>query len=243
MPNSFTIKTEVFEGPLDLLLDLIESRKLLISDISLSSVCDEYIARVQSMGEMPLDEAAQFVALAATLLLIKSRSLLPSLSLTEEETHDIQELEYRLAVYQIIREAARELERGFGATPLFDGAPLDREPIFMPDKSVTLETLRMTALRLIDEFPKLAPELPEVAVRTIVSLEEMIEDLGKRISSALKLSFHEYAGFGRREKADIIVTFLALLELVKQGMIRATQEEHFEDIMLEHEGMQRPSYE
>jgi segregation and condensation protein A len=243
MPEAFKIKTDIFEGPLDLLLDLVESRKLLISDISLASVCDEYISRVEAMGEMPLQESADFVALAATLLLIKSRSLLPSLSLSDEETHDIKELEYRLAVYQIIREAARGLEKSFGKMPLYEGMPVEPEPLYLPDAKVTLESLLTAARRLIEEFPGKSPLLPEAVVRKIISLEEMIEELGTRITSAIKLSFREYAGFGKKEKTDIIVTFLALLELVKQGMIRAEQEHAFEDITLEHEGVGRPSYE
>ena len=78
MPIS--VKTAVYEGPLDLLLELIEKRKLLINDISLAAVTDEYIARVNAMQELPVGETAEFVALAATFLLIKSRSLLPALT-------------------------------------------------------------------------------------------------------------------------------------------------------------------
>src|SRR5665647_121039 len=94
------VKTSVYEGPLDLLLELIEKRKLLINDIALAAVTEEYIARINAMDTLPMGETAEFVALAATLLLIKSRSLLPLLNLTEEESKDIKELEYRLAVYQ-----------------------------------------------------------------------------------------------------------------------------------------------
>src|ERR1700681_3762327 len=79
MQQAPIVKTRVYEGPLDLLLELIEKRKLLINDISLATVTDEYIARINSMPEMPVGETAEFVALAATLLLIKSRSLLPML--------------------------------------------------------------------------------------------------------------------------------------------------------------------
>jgi segregation and condensation protein A len=195
------------------------------------------------MSDMPLDESAEFVALAATLLLIKSRSLLPQLQISEEESKDIKELEYRLAVYQIVRGGARGLEKVFGKTPMLEGTPLDPEPLFVPDNKITLETLAAAAERLITEFPVAKAELPTAAVRKIVSLEEMIEDLGSRITSALRLSFREYAGMGKKEKHDIIVTFLAMLELVKQGMIRAEQSEAFEDIMLEHDDIQRPSYE
>src|SRR4051794_29176459 len=99
------VKTPVYEGPLDLLLELIEKRKLLINDISLAAVTDEYIAKINSLSELPVGETADFIALAATLLLIKSRSLLPTLALSGEEERDIKELEYRLAVYQILKDA------------------------------------------------------------------------------------------------------------------------------------------
>jgi segregation and condensation protein A len=105
--EQITVTTAVYQGPLDMLLELIEKRKLLINDISLASVTDEYIAQLNTMETIPVGEMAQFVSLAATLLLIKSRSLLPLLTLSDEETKDIKELEYRLAVYQIIKEAAR----------------------------------------------------------------------------------------------------------------------------------------
>jgi len=83
--QSFAIKTEVFEGPMDLLLDLVEKRKLLINDISLAEVTDEYMRHVATMQEASLPGTAQFVQMAATLLLIKSKSLLPVLELTEDE--------------------------------------------------------------------------------------------------------------------------------------------------------------
>ncbi|MEK7068247.1 MAG: segregation/condensation protein A [Patescibacteria group bacterium] len=106
-----TIKTSVYEGPLELLLELIERRKLLINDISLSQVADDFISYVNTHPELPVGEVAEFISLASTLLLIKSRSLLPTLNLTDEESRDIKQLEYRLAVYQILKEAAKGLER------------------------------------------------------------------------------------------------------------------------------------
>jgi segregation and condensation protein A len=245
LTNAPTVKTPVFEGPLDLLLELIESRKLLINDISLSQVTDEYISRIEAMGELPLGEASEFVALAATLLLIKSRSLLPTLELSDEETQDIKELQYRLALYQIIKEASRGLNRALGGNPqLFQGEPLEPEPMFLPDRSATVENLRFAMFRLIAEFPT-APSLPKVAVEKAVSLEEMIEKMAGRISSAMRLSFREFSGHGKKEaaKRDIVVSFLALLELVKRGIIRATQTKEHGDIMLEHDTVGTPSYE
>ncbi|MDE2071403.1 MAG: segregation/condensation protein A [Patescibacteria group bacterium] len=235
-----SVKTPVYEGPLELLLELIEKRKLLINDISLSTVADEYIERINAMSELPMGETAQFIALAATLLLIKSRSLLPSLELTGDEERDIKELEYRLAVYQLIKETAMGLGRG-ASDYLYEGAAVELDPIFIPDESVTPESLRSAAQIIIDGFPTTLV-LPKVAVKKITSLEEMIGRMAARISSALKLSFREFSR-GSRERSEVIVGFLALLELVKQGSIRARQEEHFGDIMLEKDSVSTPTFE
>jgi segregation and condensation protein A len=249
MPNAFTIKTTVYEGPLDLLLDLIEKRKLLINDISLAAVTDEYISRINTMDEMPVGETADFVALAATLLLIKSRSLLPTLTISEDESRDIKELEYRLAVYQILKQSAQNL--GLSTRPaMYEGRSPEPEPLFIFDASLSLLSLRHAAQSLIDGFPTTLA-LPKVAIKKIVSLEEMIEQLATRVSGAIALSFKDFSGMKRATdpaaiqemKHTVIVSFLALLELVKQGIIKAQQHSHFEDISLQSDDVSVPTYE
>jgi segregation and condensation protein A len=235
-----TVKTSVYEGPLDLLLELIEKRKLLINDISLADVAEEYINKVNSMAELPMGEVAEFVALAATLLLIKSRSLLPTLELSGDEERDIKELQYRLEVYKIIKEAGRGLSRALESPMLYEGSFPEPEPLFLPDEGVTPDSLRAAANTLIEGFPQHLA-LPKVEVRKTVSLEDMIDTLAKRVSSAMRLSFKEFAG--KREKTEVIVGFLALLELVKQGILRANQGERFGDIVLESDSVSTPSYE
>jgi segregation and condensation protein A len=148
MPNAPTVKTPIYEGPLDLLLDLIEKRKLLINDISLAEVTDEYIARINTMEEMPVGETTEFVSLAATLLLIKSRSLLPTLSITGEEVKDIKELEYRLAVYQLFKESAKTLGAATVRPYLFEGNAPEPEPLFIFDTSISFDSLRVAAQSL-----------------------------------------------------------------------------------------------
>lgn len=234
MPIS--VKTSVYEGPLDLLLELIEKRKLLINDISLAAVTDEYIAQVNQSNNLPVGEVAEFVALAATLLLIKSRSLLPNLQISDEESHDIKQLEYRLAVYQIIKNASRGLGRP-SLTPLYGGATPELEPLFLPDAAITALSIRQAAQSLIDGFPQTL-SLPQVEVKKIRSLEETISDMANRISSAFRMSFKE---FSRGEKQSVIVSFLALLELVKQGIIKATQDGG--DIVLEQDAVATPKYD
>lgn len=235
------VKTSVYEGPLDLLLELIEKRKLLINDIALATVTEEYIARINAMEALPMGETAEFVALAATLLLIKSRSLLPLINLTEEESKDIKELEYRLAVYQLIKDAAKGIGRQVGGAVLYEGTPQEMEPMYIPDASVTLQSLFGAAQSLIAGFPQHLT-LPKVQVKTVVSIEEMIDKLRERVTSALRLSFKDFAG-SRAERGDVIISFLALLELVKQGIIKATQEGEYGDITLESDSVSTPSYE
>lgn len=237
-----TVKTAVYEGPLDLLLELIEKRKLLINDISLAEVTDEYIARVNGLSELPVGETAEFISLAATLLLIKSRSLLPSLELTPDESRDIKELEYRLAIFQIIRDARGSLGFSFKNSPaLYEGEVPEQEPVFIPDASITPAALRDAARSLIEGFPKNL-ELPQVNVKKIVSIEEMIDLLAQRVSRAMTLSFKDFAGVGKKQKPEVIISFLALLELVKQGIIKATQHENGE-ITMEHDAVSTPTYE
>jgi segregation and condensation protein A len=232
------VKTPVYEGPLEVLLELIEKRKLLINDISLAAVTDEYIARVNSMPHLPIGETAEFVSLAATLLLIKSRSLLPTLELSDDESRDIKELEYRLALYQLLKEASGSLGR-IDEPYLYEGRPKELEPLYIPDPAATPASLRAAAQTLIDGFPTTLA-LPKVEVKKIISLEEMIDNLAARITSAFKMSFKEFAG--KKERGEVIVGFLALLELVKQGIIKAEQHSHFGDITLESDAVSTPRY-
>ncbi len=238
MPIS--VKTAVYEGPLDLLLELIEKRKLLINDISLATVAEEYIAKVNSMEELPVGETADFVALAATLLLIKSRSLLPTLELSTDEERDIKELQYRLEVYKIIKESGRGLAQALQGAMLYEGAWREPEALFLPDESATLDSLRAAANTLIAGFPQHLT-LAKVEVQKTISLEDMIESLSHRVTSAMRISFREFAG--KKERVEVIVGFLALLELVKQGIIRASQDKEFGDIVLESDTVSTPSYE
>ncbi len=240
MPSSFAVKTEVYEGPLELLLDLIERRKLLINDISLATVTDDYIAHVRELQDNHLGETSHFVLIAATLLLIKSKSLLPVLELTEEESHSVADLESRLRLYQIYRDRARQLTEIFGARILFEKTYVaSDEPIFTPDQRTTKEALKEALFETIRRFPKTVFR-PQVSVKKVMSLEDMITRLEERVTRQIKLSFKDFVSSG--ERADLIVGFLALLELVKQGTVLVNQEAHFHDILIERDVLDLPKY-
>lgn len=239
--TKFAIKTEVFEGPLELLLELVEKRKLLINDISLASVTDEYMQHVAAMQERSLPGTAQFVALAATLLLIKSKSLLPVLELTEEEEGSIEELEERLRLFKIFKDAAKLVEDQFGGRVLHSRQYVpDTDPIFSPDQYTTLTSLEQAMYDVLQSLPKLEIK-PRVQVKQVISLEEMISRLHARIENQMKLRFSELIG-EERERKTVIVGFLAILESVKQGSILVAQVARFEEIHIEKEKAGLPKY-
>lgn len=230
---SFTVKQEHFEGPLELLLDLIEKRKLFVNDVSLTKVADDYITHVNSMTEFPVADSAQFVLIASTLLLIKSKSLLPTLNLTSEEQASIEDLEHRLKVYERMRELAQKIKPLFGTNVLFARGERKLDPVFSPDTDMTLGNFLEAAGRVLANLPK-KEFLPKTIVDKVISLEEMIGNLTERVTASLKMSFREFAGnAGKGERVNVIVSFLAMLELVKQGIINVTQEKHFDDIHME----------
>lgn len=237
----FSFKTEVFEGPLALLIELIEKRKLLINDISLAAVTDEYMRRVAELEKSPLRETAEFIVLAATLLLIKSKSLLPILSLTEEEEESIDNLEERLRRYQIFREAGIKLANIFGKQMLYEReyAP-SAEPIFTLDTFTELPALQSAIQDVIQGLPKKVVK-PRVQVRKTVSLETMMERLRERIEKQMKFRFKDFTG-GSAERSTIIVGFLAVLEMVKQGIVMVKQTERYDEIEIEREGGGTPRY-
>ncbi|MFT5036865.1 MAG: segregation and condensation protein A [Candidatus Azotimanducaceae bacterium] len=239
--NSFAVKTEVFEGPLDLLLDLVEKRKLLINDISLASVTDEYMSHVSQMQENSLQNTAQFVQLAATLLLIKSKSLLPVLELTEEEQDTIEDLEERLKQYQIYRKAGRCIEEAFGTSVCHSRQYVTKsDPIFTTDTFTEKVEIKDAMYRVLHELPKKV-ENPKVRVRKVISLEEMIDRLKNRIENQMKLTFVELLE-NDTDRTTIVVGFLAVLESVKQGNILVVQTNRFQDIEIERDGVATPKY-
>jgi len=239
--ETISIKTQAFEGPLDLLLDLVEKRKFLINDISLAAVTDEYMSKVSQMQQLSLPNTAQFIALAATLLLIKSKSLLPVLELTQEEEDGIDDLEIRLKRYQMYRDIARSIEEIFGKqvahSRLFAPA---LEPIFVTDSYTTADALQSAIADVLANLPKKEVK-PSVKVKTVISLEEMIGTLHARIEKQMKLTFKELIA-DSTEKTHAIVGFLAILESVKQGSILVAQAKRFDDIHIEKEKLGTPRY-
>ena len=231
----YKIKTTGFEGPFGLLLNLVEERKLFINEISLAQVTEDYLNYVNSLNNLSPAEISSFVVVAATLILIKSRSLLPNLNLTQEEEGDIKNLEDRLKLYELYTKLSKNLKENFGQKIIF--APLERKNdflVFLPDDQITKESMMAFASNVLGRIPKKV-FLPKVEVKKVVSIEEMINKLTERIQNSLKMNFREFAGEAqtKEERVFVIVGFLAMLELVRNGILCAVQENNFEDIIIE----------
>lgn len=236
LENSYKVKTVNFEGPFGLLLNLIEARKLFINEISLAQVTEDYINYVNNLGGLSSAEISSFIVVAATLILIKSKSLLPNLNLTNEEEGEIVNLEERLKAFELYSKLSLHIKRDFGKKIIF--APLERKNdtlIFLPDDQITRESMMTFANDVINKIPKKII-LPEVEVRKVISIEEMIDKLAERMQSAIRMNFKEFAGQAvtKEEKVFVIVGFLAMLELVKQGIVNVIQDNNFKDIIIEN---------
>ena len=242
MESSYNVKTHIFEGPLDTLLSLIEKRKLFINDISLAQVADDYISYVRSLSDFPLADSAHFVLIASTLVLIKSKSLLPNLSLTEEEQSNIDDLEDRLKQYQKYKALSLHLKERFGINVEYLRLPSkEKIVVFTPDKNTSVARISEVIKSVIVGMPK-KEFVPKAVVQKVISLEEMMDSLADRITKSMKMSFRDFAGVGKVEKVNVIVSFLAMLELVKQGIIQVRQDKDFHDIEIETNEVGVPSY-
>jgi segregation and condensation protein A len=242
--HAFTIKTPVFEGPLDLLLNLIEKRKLFISDISLSKVTDEYISHIKELPEYSLKHRTQFILIASTLLLIKAKSLLPSLELTEEEEGDIKDLERRLKILNLIRKKSAEVRELYGKNRIYPRGDMDETVVvFAPGKDIAPVSLKDAMYRVLNSLPKIVVE-QKATVKKVISLEEMMDRLEDRINNAMKMTFRQFSQSkgDKMEKVNVILSFLAMLELVKQGAIDVRQDRTFEEIEMERMEVGVPEY-
>ena len=152
--DKFKIKTEVFEGPMDLLLSLIEKRKLMINDVSLAKVTDDFISHLQNREAYSIKDTSEFLVIAATLLLIKSKSLLPSLDLSEEEKTDVRDLELKLKIYKKIKEMSIFIKSNFGKQLIFFPNARKVEPVFSPSPEMNKENITSAIFEVIKNLPK-----------------------------------------------------------------------------------------
>lgn len=228
MPVQF--KSGTFEGPYDLLLSLIEEEKLSLSDVSLSTITEQYLSYLDTLEEENPEELADFLSVAARLLLLKSRLLLPQFGFEEEEKGE--SLEDQLRLYKQFVAVSRALEKTW-LSPLrsmFRFEPPRKSPDFVPPMNVSSESLYQHMLTLIRRLTPPKP-LPKTHMDRSVNIKEKIDAIRQLLNSSQTLSFSDIVASGGN-KTDMIVSFLALLELLKLKSIHLEQEESFGDIVI-----------
>jgi segregation and condensation protein A len=243
---SYELTLQNYSGPLEKLLELIEERKLAITEISLAAVTDDFLrylstlkAEIQeevadkSRVEEELRMLADFIVVASRLILIKSKSLLPDLALTEEEQSDIKDLKTRLALYQRLKSALAVVHEAWKGEAFLVGRPYFMQlggvpPVFYPGGNVTQEEVIAALKRVYDGLQKFVMET-ETIRDTIMSLEEKMKDIVSRMHSVSQTTLQAMAGGSREE---MVVTFLAILHLAREQLVFLEQSDRFSDIIV-----------
>lgn len=234
---TYLVKLPTFEGPLDLLLFLIREARLDIHDIPIAQITDQYLEYIELMQDLRLDLAGEFFVMAATLMRIKIRMLLPRDATEEEEEDEVdprEELVQRLLEYRKIKEAARELRRREAERrQVFPRARVRGRPAPEPDPEEASGEFSLFDLlyALKDVLAQVRAEGVHHVRMETVSLDERIETIRERLAGEGQILFADLFQ-GSTTKMEIIVTFMALLELLKGQEIRARQETPFEPIWL-----------
>ncbi len=250
--DAFRVALPNFEGPLDLLLHLIKEHRVDILDIPISLITEKYLDHLERMREINLDIAGEFLVMAATLAHLKSRMLLPRqeqasipgselAEVAAEEAEDPRaELVRRLLEYQKYKDAAEQLSR----QDLLDRdvfprrVPLEAVPI--PEEEVGLQ--EFSVLKLIEALDRvlerLTPKLQHEVVRERVSLGEALQRIAGRIKAEGQVTFEAlFSGSDEpRTRQELVITFLAILEMVKRRLIRVSQEAPMAPIILTPNG-------
>jgi len=247
MAEDFTLRLPNYEGPLDVLLRLIEERELEITSVSIASVADQFLSYMVLMSSRDPKTLSNFLSVAARLIVLKSRALLPQLARTdalEDDDASSDDLVSQLKAYQLYKRTgrwllARTLDglKSFPVHPPAMERPKSRQ---LPLNNVTLDLLAHAMQRVVDRW------LPPPLIDGVVSrLPFTVNDCILRIESAItikpRISFAEILT-GVNLRVEIIISLLALLELHKRNVIVAWQDQAFGEIMIEKAPVLGPEY-
>ena len=224
------VSVEGFDGPLDLLLELVEEKKLDIVTVRLGDLADAYLARVRAMPSLPADEVSAFLALASRLVLLKARSLLPSLTpLAEEEGESEEGLRARLLEYAVVRERASAL----GARLRAGERAFHREggTVELPPRGGEIAALASAWGRVLALAARQREEDHLVAPGERYSVEQRTAEIESLITEQRRATFATLLG-DRPTIGFAVVTFIALLDLYRRGVIDLAQDALFTEIVI-----------
>ncbi len=240
------VKLQVFEGPLDLLLHLIEKNQVNIYDIPIVTITEQYLDYLEEMQAQDLDVMSEFLVMAATLISIKAKMLLPKEELPEEEEEDPRaELVRRLLEYKMYKYAATELKdmELDASYALYKNPTIPKEieewkedidPTELCD-GLTLNKLndifRMVMKKQVDKIDPIRSKFGTIEKEEI-SIEDKMNAIREEVRGLRGISFRTLLEM-QASKMNIIVTFMAILELMKVGAVTVRQEKLFDDIMID----------
>jgi segregation and condensation protein A len=234
----YKVKLESFEGPLDLLLFLIKKNEVDIYNIPIAIITQQYLEYLEIIQLFDLESASDFILMAATLMRIKAQMLLPKPSIDEDEEDSDdprRELVYRLLEYKRFKEAAMNLgEKEDQARQLYPRGTFSMERAGLEEEMMI--TSEVTLFDLIAAFKKLVEQSKKITVHRVrvinVTLEERIEFIRKILSERQEIAFTAIFK-PEDDKIVWIVTFIAILEMIRQHAVRAVQAKPFDEIMLQ----------
>jgi segregation and condensation protein A len=226
----YQIKLEKFEGPLDLLLKLIENQKMEITDVSLATVTNQYVEYIHAATAINPEEIADFLLVAAKLLYLKSKEILPDAIWDEEEEVDLAK---QLKIYKEYHDASKILDTMAKAENFTYSrvVPLKKKIIagFYPPKSLKLESMKEMFSNALQRLEPVI-NIPKSIIEKTITITEKISEIKQAIKNSLAMDFKKILGKG--SKSDIVITFLAMLELIKQRDIEVEQDGLFNSITI-----------
>jgi len=229
---TYNVKLESFAGPLDLLLHLVRKKELDIFKIPISQITDEYLKYIEMVKELNLEIAGEFIMYAATLMYLKSRSLLPAEQKTEEEILDeerqLQELREKLAEYEKFKQLASQLDQ----RQQYEKQLFAREPLFQKRENTQIDA---TLFDLLDAFSVILKEAEKKRILEIeeenITVNDKIILIKSVLKKAKKITFSSLFS-NAKSRQEMVVTFMALLELIRLKEIIIKQSSHFGEIWL-----------
>ena len=240
---SYKVKLQYFEGPFDLLVYLIENAKMSIYDIKISEITEQYLAYIEEMKAMDFSVASEFMVLAATLIDIKSRMILPRMQVEEGDEPYVDprsELVERILEYKKFKEASEQLAERWDINSMIYAKPQEDISAYLDNPD---EYLSLSLDKFVDAFELFLQKerrMAEVRAhyqrveREKATIESRIKLIGNKLRDALskglrKLSFRELI-VDKKDRYDVIVTFSSLLQMMKDKMLDATQSTTYGEI-------------
>lgn len=240
--NKYNVVISNFEGPLDLLCFLISKNKKNIFDISLSELTDKYIEYLDSMSQMNMEIATEFLVMASTLLYIKSKKLLPILEDEQENVEEMtaEELLEKIAIYKMYKEKQDELRKmysdGFGSYEKLPEKLKFGKEFYLPRNVSTNELYQVYSTiqyRNQEKINKKAEEIEKIAIYERVTIKSKVKIILDQLKSKTKFVFNKYFSFKTNKKIDIVTAFLGVLELSRLKHVKLNQNELYGDIEIE----------